>query len=210
MTTIAITEMKRLGEALGANAGVDAELTTFPSGGAMLDVRRAGRAFVMAFAPSQGFAVDELRPDEGFVTGYQFVFDDFGPAAKQLKAMALAEAPSPATLSLVVLQSLQPEAVKEFYCLLGLSFIEEQHGNGPMHYSTTMGSLVLEICPSKNGSPPTPLRIGFKVPCVDRTIEILRSRGTRIIREASDSPWGRRAVVEDPDGNRVELNSTDP
>jgi lactoylglutathione lyase len=203
--TTAIADMNRLCEELGAQPGVEAELTAFPSGSAMLDVRRAGRAFVMAFAPDQGFAIDELQPNEGFVTGYRFVFDDFVPAAKQFQTMALAEGATP-TLSLVVLQSLHPDMAREFYSLLGLSFIKEQHGKGPEHYSTTLGPLVLEIYPCKNGNPPT-LRIGFRIPSLDKTLEILRARGTRIVREATDSPWGRRAVVEDPDGNRVELTA---
>ena len=45
MTNEAFIEMKRLRDGLAAEPiGIEAELTTFPSGGAMLDVRRAGRA----------------------------------------------------------------------------------------------------------------------------------------------------------------------
>jgi lactoylglutathione lyase len=208
MTTTAFTELERLREALAAEpGGIEAELTTFPSGSAMLDVRRAGRAFVMAYTPSDGFGVDELQPDDGFVTGYRFVFDAFEPAARQLRALALAEAstgPQP-TLSLVVLQSGNVEAAKEFYSYLGSAFVLEQHGKGPRHYSATLGALVLEIYPCQGSAPSAPLRLGFLIPSLDRTLEILRNRGTRIVREAKDSPWGRRAVVEDPDGNRVEL-----
>ena len=116
------------------------------------------------------------------------------------------ESPSP-TLSLVVLQSSDIEAAKNFFGLLGLSFVEEQHGKGPRHYSATLGSLVLEIYPCHGGTAPTPMRIGFRVSSVDQTLEILRLGGARIVREAKGSPWGRRAVVEDPDGNKVELTS---
>ncbi|HWY88456.1 MAG TPA: VOC family protein [Gemmataceae bacterium] len=213
MTNTTITEMMRLREGLAAEpVGIEAELTTFPSGSAMLDVRRAGHAFVMAYTPKDGFGVDELNPDDGFVTGYRFVFKDFEPAARQLRAMAVpeipTESPSPA-LSLVVLQSGDVQASKDFYSLLGLSFVEEQHGTGPRHYSTTLGALVLEIYPCQGSSPSAPVRIGFRVPSLDQTLDVLRSRGARIVREAKDSPWGRRAIVEDPDGNRVELASTD-
>jgi predicted enzyme related to lactoylglutathione lyase len=205
----AFTEMRRLREGLeGEASGVEAALTTFPSGSAMLDVRRGGRAFVMAYTPRHGFGVDELHPDEGFVTGYRFVFADFEPAAQQLRALALADLPTkspPPTLSLVVLQSGNIEAAKEFYGLLGLSFVEEQHGKGPRHYAATLGALVLEIYPCQGSNQLSPVRIGFRIPSLDRTLEVLRGRGARIIREAKHSPWGRRAVVEDPDGNRVEL-----
>ena len=213
MTNGVITEMKRLREGLAVEPmGIETELTTFPSGSAMLDVRRAGRAFVMAYMPSHGFGVDELHTDDGFVTGYRFVFEDFEPAARQLRALAMAE-PAPqaprSTLSLVVLQSNDIEAAKQFYSLLGLSFVEEQHGNGPRHFSATLGTLVLEIYPCEERNPSAPLRIGFRVPSLDRTLDMLRLRGARIAREAKDSPWGRRAVVEDPDGNRVELSAMD-
>lgn len=209
MTTPVLTEMKRLQEGLAAEPnGIDAALTTFPSGSAMLDVRRDGRAFVMTYMPTQGFGVDELHPDDGMVTGYRFVFADFAPAARQLRALAIAEHSidsAPPTLSLIVLQSGNVEAAKDFYTLLGLSFVEEQHGNGPRHYSATLGALVMEVYPCNGSKPITPIRIGFRIPSLEKTLEMLRSRGTRILREATDSPWGRRAVVEDPDGNRVEL-----
>jgi lactoylglutathione lyase len=214
MTNAVVTEMKLLQEGLAAEpCDIKAELTTFPSGSAMLDVRRAGRAFVMAYTPTDGFGVDELHPDDGLLSGYQFHFHDFEPAAQQLRAMAIAELPaeSPPTLSLVVLQSRDIEAAKEFYTLLGLSFVEEKHGKGPRHYSATLGALVLELYPCQRSNsptpPPNPLRIGFRVPCLDHTLQTLRNRGARIVSEAKDSPWGRRGVVEDPDGNRVELAS---
>lgn len=209
MTNATFTHMQRLREELVAKPlEMDAELTTFPSGSAMLDVRRAGRAFVMSYTPKLGFGVDEVHADDGFNTGYHFVFKDFEPAAQQLRELAGAELPAESpqpTLSLVVLQSGNVEAARDFYSLLGLSFIEERHGTGPRHYSARLGALVLEIYPCQGNNAPAPLRIGFRVPSLERTLERLRSRGMRIVHEAKDSPWGRRAVVEDADGNRVEL-----
>ena len=97
MTNSALTEMKRLQDGLAAEPfGIEAELTTFPSGSAMLDVRRAGRAFVMAYTPTHGFAVDELQPDDGFLTGYRYCYTEFEPAARKLRALAIDEFPSEA------------------------------------------------------------------------------------------------------------------
>jgi len=106
---------------------------------------------------------------------------------------------------LVVIQSSDVEAAQEFYRMLGLSFVEEQHGTGPRHLAASLGPLVLEIYPCRGAKPVAPLRLGFHVRSLDETLELLRDSGSRIIREAHDSPWGRRAVVEDPDGNRIEL-----
>jgi lactoylglutathione lyase len=202
-----LTQMKVLQAGLIADPlRMDAELTTFPSGSAMLDVRRAGRGFVMAYHPKHGFGVDELHEDEGFITGYRFLFKEFEPAAQKLRALAT-DAANPQTplLSLVVLQSSNIEAAKEFYSQLGLCFVKEQHGQGPAHFAAKMGSLVLEIYPCQGSQAPSPLRLGFRIESVDETLAHLRSHGVNIVREAHDSPWGRRAVVSDPDGNRIEL-----
>jgi lactoylglutathione lyase len=203
MTTAPFAEMARLQRDLSAErSDIEAHLTTFRSGSAMLDVSRHGRAFVMAYTPRHGFGVDEIHRDDGFGNSYRFVFEDFGSAAQQLRTLLV-----PSTLSLVVVQSGDIDASKDFFSLLGLVFNEEKHGKGPRHYAANLGALVLEIYPCQKGLPPAPVRLGFRVPCVDRIVEALRGRGVRIATEAKDSPWGRRAVVEDPDGNPVELSS---
>jgi lactoylglutathione lyase len=109
------------------------------------------------------------------------------------------------SLTLIVLRSINIDAARDFYGLLGLSFAEEQHGDGPRHYAAMIGPLVLEIYPCQENTPPAPLRLGFRVPSLEQTLTALRKSGARIIREAMDSPWGRRALVEDPDRNRIEL-----
>ncbi len=88
MTTASIDQMKRLNDDLGRRgADVDSRLTVFPSGCAMLDVRRDGRAFVMAYSPAAGFGVDEVGPDEGFGNHYRFAFADFESAADKLRGL---------------------------------------------------------------------------------------------------------------------------
>jgi len=208
MNMPSIDEMKRLSERLAQeHAGVETRVTEFPSGCAMLDLRRDGRAFVMAFAPTMGFGVDELQPDDGLINSYRFVFSDFEQAAQKLEALAGTRLPQPKpVLSLVVLQARDLERAKEFYSLLGLEFITERHGSGPAHYAAKLGSIVFEIYPCKSGTTMVPLRVGFCVPSLESTMDALRQRGARIIKEAANSPWGRRAVVEDPDGNPVELS----
>jgi hypothetical protein len=187
---------------------VEAQLTLFPAGGAMLDVRRNGRAFVMAYSPAHGFGVDELYPGEGLSNHYRFTSTDFDSAAKRLRELSQSEpGTTGASLSLLVIQAKNVEAAKDFYTLLGLEFAAEQHGTGPHHYAATLGPLVLEIYPCKADSPRAPLRLGFDVPALEGTLNLLRRRGAKIISEPKDSPWGRRAVVEDPDGNRVELTA---
>ncbi len=195
-----------------SNARARSELTLFPSGGAMLDVHREdGRVFVLSFSPLHGFGVDEVRADDGFIASYSFTFSEFEPAGHKLQELVF-DAASRATdlhfqpkLSLIVVYARNLEATREFYAALGITFQDEQHGNGPRHYAATLGGAVFEIYPLRDDEPIGGLRLGFGVESVDRTVQSLRQRQVKIVTEPRDSPWGRRAVVADPNGNRVEL-----
>jgi len=48
------------------------------------------------------------------------------------------------SLSLVVLKSLQIDPLKSFYRTLGIDFVEEQHGKGPIHFSAQIGDTLPE------------------------------------------------------------------
>jgi hypothetical protein len=85
--------MKDLATALAALPGTRTELSTFPSGSAMLDVWRSGRLFVMEYSPTRRFGVDEVRDGEGFLIGYRDAYQDFEPAAERLKQLVEAAIP---------------------------------------------------------------------------------------------------------------------
>jgi hypothetical protein len=65
-------------------SGADVELTEFPSGSAMLDVRISGRLYVLEYSPTRGFGVDEVQDGEGFTLGYRFASGDVQAAAEEL------------------------------------------------------------------------------------------------------------------------------
>jgi hypothetical protein len=65
-------------------SGSTTEVEIFSSGSAMLEVRRQGRLFVMAYLSSGDFGVDEVGKDEGFETGYRMVSNKFDEAAEEL------------------------------------------------------------------------------------------------------------------------------
>jgi lactoylglutathione lyase len=48
-------------------------------------------------------------------------------------------------------------------------------------------------------------RLGFQVSSVDTVVCELKKYGASIVSPPADSEWGRRAIVADPDGHRVEL-----
>lgn len=107
-------------------------------------------------------------------------------------------------LGLIVIRSEDIEATARFYETIGLEFELERHGKGPEHYAARIGSAIFEIYPVK-GEATRSIRLGFKVENVDETYSRLLDQGATIETSPSDSPWGRRAVVADPNGRLVEL-----
>ena len=121
---------------------------------------------------------------------------------------------SPA-LSLIVLRTSQMEASLVFYRALGFAFVEEKHGSGPVHYSTQLGPSVLEIFPGEespelNRKASGATMLGLSVASVDETVSALTILGAQVVTVPTDSPWGRRAVVVDPDGRGIELSQPQP
>ncbi|MCW1926252.1 VOC family protein [Luteolibacter arcticus] len=114
----------------------------------------------------------------------------------------------PPFLNLLVIRSADLDRAERFYRVLGLHFERHRHGTGPEHLAAEPceGGAVFEIYPAnaKAGST-TSVRIGFSVDAVDACLDPLVEAGGTIIQPPADSEWGRRAVVADPDGHRVEL-----
>lgn len=111
------------------------------------------------------------------------------------------------TFALLVVRTQQVEAMRDFYAGLGIEFIEEQHGNGPVHFAGRIGDAIFEIYPlSVDGAPAdTTTRLGFRVDNLPSVIAAMRSAGASIVAEPMRTEWGLRAVVRDPDGRAVEL-----
>lgn len=116
----------------------------------------------------------------------------------------------PATaLNLVVIRSPDIDKSAAFYSALGMTFSKHSHGTGPEHYASEEGGVTFEIYPEADStSATTATRLGFKVTDLDSLLPILVERGGRIASPAKDSAWGRRAVMVDPTGHKVELVQT--
>ena len=110
------------------------------------------------------------------------------------------------TINLVVLRSPNVERAVAFYSRLGLQFSQHRHGSGPEHFTASLPGGVFELYPlAADGASSLGTRIGFQVPSVDAALAALSDYPAAVVTPASDSEWGRRAVVADPDGHRVEL-----
>jgi catechol 2,3-dioxygenase-like lactoylglutathione lyase family enzyme len=111
------------------------------------------------------------------------------------------------SLNLVVISSANMQRSVAFYEGLGLKLTPEKHGTGPEHFSAELDGVVFEIYPQAALDRATgPARIGFRVASVDGTVVKLRKLGAEVLSEPKVSPWGRRAVVRDPDGYRIEIS----
>jgi lactoylglutathione lyase len=110
-------------------------------------------------------------------------------------------------LNLLVLKTHQMDRLKDFYSALGVLFAEERHGDGPRHLAGRVGDLVLELYPLPDGASPADgtTRLGFAVPDLDAALRSLDAVGAVLVSQPKTTPWGRRAVVRDPDGRAVEL-----
>jgi len=110
------------------------------------------------------------------------------------------------TLNLLVIRSPDIDRSARFYELLGLTFTKHAHGAGPQHYAAELGSAVFENYPRGDEKDSTSrTRLGFRVPNLNQTIATLEESGAKIISPPKDTPFGRRAVIDDPDGHRIEL-----
>lgn len=108
--------------------------------------------------------------------------------------------------NLIVIRTSDMERSLQFYERLGLVFTQHRHGSGPEHFACESGQVIFEIYPKTSDIQDTStVRIGFKVADLNDLIANLQKDGVTIISHPKHSPWGRRTVVDDPDGHRVEL-----
>ena len=110
-------------------------------------------------------------------------------------------------LNLILLRVADIERAAAFYELLGFKFVKHAHGSGPQHFSAEVNGVAFELYPAtpEQGISAS-ARIGFAVDEIDVLVaQIAEFPGAKIVSAPRDSEWGRRAVIADPDGHRVEL-----
>ncbi|MCW3070780.1 MAG: glyoxalase/bleomycin resistance/extradiol dioxygenase family protein [Bacteroidetes bacterium] len=110
-------------------------------------------------------------------------------------------------IKLIVVRTPDAKILVDFYSSFGLSFDYHKHGNSPYHYSATLGQAVLEIYPLAKGQagPDKNLRLGFTVDNFDAVINKLKGIDAIFSSGPVETEFGYMAVVEDPDGRKIEL-----
>jgi catechol 2,3-dioxygenase-like lactoylglutathione lyase family enzyme len=104
-----------------------------------------------------------------------------------------------AVVSLIVLRSGDIDSSCRFYRALGLDLVREQHETGPVHYSCTLGQLVIELYP-KGKQTTSGLRLGLRLAHNPALLESIPSAGGIVISHDQE-----RAVIRDPDGHTIEI-----
>jgi hypothetical protein len=100
--------------------------------------------------------------------------------------------------------------LRNFYGAIGVVLVEERHGSGPVHYAGRIGGGVLEIYPlPENETADATTRLGFVVENLEGVIESLVRQKLSPRKQPKPSEWGRRVVVQDPDGRSVEVYQTE-
>jgi lactoylglutathione lyase len=112
-----------------------------------------------------------------------------------------------ALLPALVLYAGNPAVTRRFYEVLGLTFREERHGDGPEHVACDMGGFVLEIYPrlaSMFGRGPCRhVRLILPVESVRETVKVLEAHRVTVMPAITGD--GLSARVTDPDGVPVLL-----
>lgn len=110
------------------------------------------------------------------------------------------------TLSLLVVRVADPKKSATLFETLGLQFEIERHGSGPEHYSSNLSGVVLELYPATKMNPVTKLRFGFTVCSLENAFENWINAGGNVISDPMHTDFGYRAVLEDFDGNKIEIS----
>lgn len=113
-----------------------------------------------------------------------------------------------ARMTMLVIRAADLERSRRFYSALGLLMSREQHGRGPVHYSSYLGETLLEIYPCTKKVPSGGLRLGLQFDSVDEAIKSLVSEGFLSGQPKEvERDHGPTVLLNDPDGNVIELSS---
>jgi predicted enzyme related to lactoylglutathione lyase len=111
-------------------------------------------------------------------------------------------------INLLTIRALDVERAVRFYEALGLRFIRERHGRGPVHYAAVCEGLAFEIYPLRAGDVATrSARLGFRVANVAVSTQDLLAAGGTLHAGPLHTDRGTCSVVVDPEGHKVELRA---
>src|SRR5262245_6769397 len=108
----------------------------------------------------------------------------------------------------LIFSSRDAKQMAEFLKAIGIPLEDETHDEGPLHFAAQVGDAHIAVYDSSESQliGPGGSRIGFHVDSLEETLGKAKEAGAKVVVEPQEVHWGRRAVVEDPDGHLVEFN----
>lgn len=139
----------------------------------------------------------------------------------------MTDSPRVTDLGSLILFSGDVERAAAFYAALGLVLAPEQHGEGPLHFTCSIGLTHFALFAATGGvaqdagdargakaaaiegpmshKRPGSQFFGLTVNDLAAAFVAALATGGTVVQDPRDYPWGRRALVRDPDGRVVEL-----
>lgn len=109
------------------------------------------------------------------------------------------------TLNLLVIRVSDLERSRQWYEELGFSFVQEQHGSGPIHYAAEQDGFVFELYPASARNPVSAsTRLGFTVANA-RSVSAAKDAAGQVVTQPAVDGHVTRALLVDPDGIKVEI-----
>jgi lactoylglutathione lyase len=106
------------------------------------------------------------------------------------------------SLNFITLYARDIQETATCYRILGLDFVEEQHGKGPRHLATRTAGLTLEIYPCETTIVDGFL-LGFEVEDLRECRDRLAAAGVKITSEIAERHGFWRFIAQDADWRRV-------
>lgn len=116
------------------------------------------------------------------------------------------------SLGALVIFTADLDSTVAFYRRLGVPLeVDDHHDGGPVHYAAELGDCHFAVFPAEAGPGAPGFREaggtfpGFAVEDVEAVLAAAAAAGVEIVQPLARYPWGRRAVITDPDGRPVEV-----
>ncbi|MDJ0597294.1 MAG: hypothetical protein QNJ37_00390 [Crocosphaera sp.] len=96
----------------------------------------------------------------------------------------------------------------KFYSKIGFNIEKHQHGDGDQHLVCKNGDVLLEIYPLPNSDghyATKNIKIGFKVASHEAILNQSEFYRQYFYLAPTDTEWGRKMSLIDPDGNIIDL-----
>lgn len=114
--------------------------------------------------------------------------------------------PFASSLAALTLTCKDLEASVRLYRAVGVDLKEARHG-GPLHYAASLGGVHLALVgpDGVERGAQSGTRVALLVNDLESALDAARALGAPVLQAPAARPFGVTAVVEDPDGRRLEL-----